>query len=218
MKNLAKLIVVSVFGLGALFLFLTSVGVSGNGSVEAQVTPKASPTPLPSTGAANAAANAVKPAVASSGDKKIIKSFTLAKDSLSEYGEVKFDHETHAEGKYSPDGKSVIGCVECHHTDQPKSALKPPLITSERDVSLTIETWAASPKKVNECRTCHFQDGNVPDGKTMLELNGKVLNNEYSYHVNCNVCHDAAFKARPELKGKKGFATSKDCLTCHTKN
>ena len=216
MKNLAKLIVVSVFGLGALFLFLTSVGVSGSGSVEAQVTPKASPTPVPANAAANPPANAAKPAAA--GDKKIPKSFTLGKDSLSEYGEVKFDHETHAEGKYSPDGKSVIGCVECHHTDQPKSALKPPLVTSERDVALTMETWAASPKKVNECRTCHFQDGNVPDGKTMPELNGKVLNNEYSYHVNCNVCHDAAFKARPELKGKKGFATSKDCLTCHTKN
>jgi Zn ribbon nucleic-acid-binding protein len=142
----------------------------------------------------------------------------LGKDSLSEYGEAKFDHETHAEAKYSPDGKSVLTCVECHHTDQPKSALKPPLKTSEREVALTMATWQASNQKVNECRACHFQEGNVPDGKEMPELNGKALNNEYSYHVNCNTCHDAAFKARPELKGKKGFATSKDCLICHVKN
>lgn len=216
MKNLAKLIVVSVFGLCALFLFLTSVSVSGNGSVEAQATPKASPTPIPANAVANTATNAAKPAA--TGDKKIPKSFTLAKDSLSEYGEVKFDHETHAEGNYSPDGKSVIGCVECHHTDQPKSALKAPLVTSERSVALTMDSWKASPQKVNECRSCHFQDGSVPDGKEMLTLNGKDLDNKYSYHENCNKCHDAAFKARPALKSKKGFATTTDCLICHLKN
>ncbi len=211
MKNLVKLIALSVFGLGALFL-VACAGTSKS-SADAQLAAKTAPTPP-----ANAAANTTSNSVASSGDKKITKKFTLSKDSLSEYGEAPFDHETHAEGKYSPDGKSVVACVECHHTDQPKSALKPPLVTSERDVALTMETWKASTQKVNECRSCHFQEGNVPDGKTMPELNGKVLNNEYSYHVNCNVCHDAAFKARPELKGKKGFATSKDCLVCHTKN
>lgn len=214
MKNLAKLLVVLVFASGSLFVLLNSADGSGFGSVLAQST--ASPTP-PAANVANTSANTTKPPTSGS-DKKIQKSFTLGKDSLSEYGEVPFDHETHAEGKYSPDGKSVVGCVECHHTDQPKSALKAPLVTSERDVILTMETWRASSKKVSECRTCHFQEGNVPEGKEMPELAGKVLNNEYSYHVNCNTCHDAAFKARPELKGKKGFATSKDCLICHVKN
>ncbi|MFT3742982.1 MAG: cytochrome c3 family protein [Pyrinomonadaceae bacterium] len=212
MKHLAKLAVVFAFGLGVLILF--SCTSSSTAKPDAQIAAKPAATASP-TNSANAAA---KPPAASAGDKKITKAFLLGKDSLSEYGEAKFDHETHAEGKYSPDGKSTITCVECHHTDQPKSALKPPLKTSERDVELTMATWQASTQKVNECRACHFQEGNVPDGKEMPELNGKALNNEYSYHVNCNTCHDAAFKARPELKGKKGFATSKDCLICHVKN
>jgi len=220
MKNLAKLIVVFVFALGAFLMVLGSIDVSGGGSVLAQVAPNATPTPAaankPANTAVNTAANTAKPPAG--GDKKIAKNFTLGKDSLSEYGEVPFDHETHAEGKYSPDGKSVVGCVECHHTDQPKSALKAPLVTSERDVVLTMASWRTSPQKVNECRFCHFQEGNIPEGKEMPVLAGKDLNNEYSYHVNCNTCHDAAFKARPELKGKKGFATSKDCLICHIKN
>lgn len=211
MKHMAKLAVVFAFGLGVMVLFsCTSSNTTAPG---AQVAAKPAATASP-TNSANAPAKPPAPA----GDKKITKSFTLGKDSLSEYGEAAFDHETHAEGKYSPDGKSVVACVECHHTDQPKSALKPPLATSEREVTLTMATWQASNQKVNECRSCHFQEGNVPDGKTMPELNGKALNNEYSYHVNCNTCHDAAFKARPELKGKKGFATSKDCLICHVKN
>ncbi|MBK8302281.1 MAG: cytochrome c3 family protein [Chloracidobacterium sp.] len=164
---------------------------------------------------------------ASGGDgKKITKSFILSKDSLSEYGDAAFDHESHAFQMYSPDGKSVVGCVECHHTDQPKSALKPPLLTSERDVALTLESWRSSPQKVNECRACHFQDGNVPDGKEMptatytdgAKSTKKDLNNELAYHINCNTCHDAAFKLRPELKKKAGFSTSKDCTICHKAN
>ncbi len=219
MKNLAKLIVVFLFALGAFLLVLGNIDVSGTGLVLAQVAPNATPTPTAANKPANTAstsANTAKPPAG--GYKKIAKNFTLGKDSLSEYGEVAFDHETHAEGKYSPDGKSVVGCVECHHTDQPKSSLKAPLVTSERDVVLTMASWRASPQKVNECRFCHFQEGNIPEGKEMPVLGGRDLNNEYSYHVNCNTCHDAAFTARPELKGKKGFATSKDCLICHTKN
>lgn len=160
------------------------------------------------------------------GDKAMKKEFTLGKDSLSEYGEVAFNHETHAFKPYSPDGKSVVGCVECHHTDQPKSALKPPLVTSEREVALTHDSWKASAQKVNECRFCHFQDGSVPDGKTMPTASyteggkstKKDLNNELAYHINCNTCHDAAAKLRPELKKKAGFATTKDCLLCHKSN
>ena len=222
MKNLTKLIAIFVLLIGALILLVSQVDLSGAGSAmmaKLGATPSATPTPAANTDAA-------KPPAPPSGDKKMTKKFILSKDSLSEYGEAPFDHDTHGFGKYSPDGKSVVGCVECHHTDQPKSALKPPLVTSERDVVLTFESWKASSQKVNECRSCHFQDGNVPDGKTMPTAAytdagksvTKDLNNELAYHINCNTCHDAAFKARPELKGKPGFATGKDCLICHTKN
>lgn len=202
MKDLAKLIVVSVFLVSGLVSFGCSRSMNGS-SVLSQT--------------------AATPAA---GDKKIKKLFVLSQDSLSEYGDSPFDHENHAFKNYSPDGKSVVGCVECHHTDQPKSALKPPLATSERDVTLTNDLWKSSDIKVSTCRSCHFQDGNVPEGKTMptatyAEAGGskvKDLNNELAYHINCNTCHDAAFKARPELKGKPGFATGKDCLICHKKN
>jgi hypothetical protein len=177
--------------------------------------------------AANAAAN-VAPATpaAAGGDKKIPKAFTLGKDSQDEHGEVPFDHDSHAFKMYSPDGKSAIACIECHHTDQPKSALKPPLSTSERDVVLTLASWQASAQKVKECRSCHFQTANVPEGAalptaTYDERGKKVtkdLNNELAYHINCNTCHDAAAKLRPELKGRTGFATTTDCMTCHRPN
>jgi hypothetical protein len=48
------------------------------------------------------------------------KEVTLSKDSQSDkYGDVPFNHENHSIKKYSPDGQSVLSCVECHHTDQP---------------------------------------------------------------------------------------------------
>src|SRR5688572_3516620 len=72
------------------------------------------------------------------------KEVVLGKDSQSDkYGEVPFNHETHSLKKYSPDGNSVITCVDCHHTDQPAASLKPPLKTSERDVVLTTEALQA---------------------------------------------------------------------------
>ena len=234
MKNLAKLAVVFVFGIAAVSVLLSNVAPTTS---SAQVAGKPTPTPPvnANTNAANTNAANTKPAANTNaapspatpaGDKKIPKAFTLGKDSQSEHGEVPFDHDTHAFKMYSPDGKSVIGCVECHHTDQPKSALKPPLSTSEREVALTLASWQASSQKVNECRFCHFQTGAVPDNKTMPSATytergkqvTKDLNNELAYHINCNTCHDAAAKARPELKSKAGFATGADCMTCHKPN
>lgn len=227
MKNSIKLFVITIFGVFVLGLIFNSSGPSAPGS---RVFAKGQPTPTPVSAnkPANSSANAAPASTPAAGDsgKKITKSFVLGKDSLSEYGEAPFDHDSHAFQMYSPDGKSVVGCVECHHTDQPKSALKPPLLTSERDVVLTLDSWRASPQKVNECRTCHYQDGNVPDGKEMPTATytdgGKTvkkdLNNELAYHINCNTCHDAAAKLRPELKKKAGFATSKDCTICHKAN
>ena len=218
MKNLAKLIVVSVFAALAAFGF--ACGLSGSGTISASLagTTPTPPTNVAANTAANANATSAETPALPAGEKKITKTFALGKDSLSEFGEVAFNHESHAFGKYSPDGTAVVGCVECHHTDQPKSALRPPLVTSERNVVLTMASYQTTAQNVNECRSCHFQDGNAPDGKEMPTLKGKDLTNEYSYHVNCNTCHDAAFKARPALKSKKGFATTKDCLICHTRN
>ncbi|MFN0138460.1 MAG: cytochrome c3 family protein [Pyrinomonadaceae bacterium] len=227
MKNLAKLLVTAVFAIVAVALVLSGSRL-GDLDVLAQT---ANPTPTPAANAnakpanANTAAN-VSANTATTGGKTIPKTFILGKDSLTEYGEAPFDHDTHAFKNYSPDGKSVVGCVECHHTDQPKSALKPPLLTSERDVALTMDVWRASSKKVSGCRDCHFQEGNVPDGKEMptadYTIGGKTvtkdLNNENAYHLNCNTCHDAAAALRPEVKSRTGFATSKDCLICHKKN
>jgi len=170
---------------------------------------------VPAAPAPTATPAANTSAVPVSGGKTITKTFKLGLDSQSEYGEAFFDHDSHAFKNYSPDGKSIVACIECHHTDQPKSALKPPLFTSERDEVLTMAVYQKSSQKVSSCRDCHFQDGNVPDGKEMPTAKGKDLNNQLAYHINCNLCHDAAYKLRPELKSRKGFATSKDCAVCH---
>lgn len=204
----------------ALAAGMLCFGEFGLGRLEPSAIAQSKATPTP------AVANTAPAAKPAAGDKTIPKEFTLGKDSLSEYGEAHFDHENHAFKPYSPDGKTVMGCTECHHTDQPKAALKPPLSTSQREVALTLESWKSSPQKVNECRTCHFQDGNVPDGKTMPSATyaesgkstAKDLNNELAFHINCNTCHDAAAAIRPELKKKAGFATTKDCTICHKKN
>jgi len=148
------------------------------------------------------------------------KEVVLGKDSQSDkYGEVPFNHENHATKPYSPDGKSVLTCVECHHTDQPASGLKPPLKTSERNVVLTAAALAAADSKpVKSCRSCHLQAGDdsapLP---TITEADKPAptkLTNEVAYHRNCNVCHDKAVAARPDLKAKK-IPGSNDCAVCH---
>lgn len=224
MKNLAKLLVIGAFALIALAIFLNRDAASTYNSVFAQTT-NTSPTP-PANSNANTANTNVARANTSVSNKTIPDEFVLGKDSVSEYGEVPFNHKTHAFLSYSPDGKSVVGCVTCHHTDQPKSSLKPPLVTSMRDVILTMTVFQTSDLKVSSCRVCHFQEGSVPDGKEMAKIvftkdgkeETKEYNNEIAYHINCNTCHDEAARLRPELKKKSGFATTKDCNICHKTN
>jgi hypothetical protein len=149
------------------------------------------------------------------------KEVTLAKDTLSDkYGEVAFNHENHATKMYSIDGKSVMGCAECHHTDQPAADLKPPLKTSSRNAALTAALLAtADAAPVKSCRACHLQagDDSAPNPTVVYEgdKTGKPtkLTNDVAYHNNCNVCHDKAIAARPTLKGK--IPGTNDCLTCH---
>src|SRR5688500_8326534 len=232
MKYLTRLAILLLFFSAGVFIFLHDTG-RRYGSAQVRPTPTHATNSRVNANLPANAANTTKPPQAPQGppapgasDKKIPKTFVLGKDSQSEHGEVPFDHVTHAFKMYSPDGKSPIGCVECHHTDQPKSALKPPLVTSEREVVLTLATWQASTQKVKECRSCHFQTGNVPDNSTMPTATyaergkqvTKDLNNELAYHINCNTCHDAAAKLRPEVKSKAGFAISTDCKTCHRPN
>lgn len=249
MKNAAKLIVISTFALGLLFTFLTNANISSGGPAvfsngtsavisleDKSKTPTSMPTVMKTptaaatntsaaTTTANTANNAptnTSTASASSGGKKITKSFTLSQNSFTEYGDVAFDHENHAEKNYSADGKSVVACIECHHTDQPKSALKAPLVTSERDETLTMAEYQKSSQKVSTCRSCHYNENEIPEGKTMPVLKKGEreikLDNKEAYHRNCNDCHDAAVRLRMEVKKTKGFAASNDCYVCHKTN
>ena len=143
----------------------------------------------------------------------------LGTDSVDDkWGEVAFDHTSHATKNYRPDGKSVGTCVECHHTDQPKESLKLPLITSERSVVLTAELLkdaAAAP--VKGCRSCHLQAGDDSKPLPVIKKDDKdvKVDNEIAYHTNCFACHDAAIKARPELAAKISGSDAKGCTKCH---
>ncbi|MEO8435925.1 MAG: cytochrome c3 family protein [Pyrinomonadaceae bacterium] len=147
------------------------------------------------------------------------KEVVLGKDSQSDkYGEAPFNHENHSNKNYTIDGKAIIPCVECHHTDQPAANLKAPLKTSERPVALTAASLAAADAKpVKSCRVCHLQAGDDSAPLPAVTYEGKTtptkLTNEVAYHMNCNTCHDKAIAARPALKGKA--PGSADCLPCH---
>jgi cytochrome c553 len=143
----------------------------------------------------------------------------LDTDSVDDkWGEVAYDHTNHATKTYSPDGKSVGTCIECHHTDQPKANLKPPLVTSERNVVLTAEVLkdaAAAPVKT--CRSCHLQAGDDSKPLPIIKKDDKdvKVDNEVAYHTNCFACHDAAIKARPDLATKISGSDPKACGKCH---
>ena len=147
------------------------------------------------------------------------KKIKLAADSLDDkWGEVAFDHENHTLKTYTPDGKSAPACIVCHHTDQPKENLKPPLVTSERNVVLTadlLKDAAAAP--VKGCRSCHLQAGDDSKPLPVITKDSKQvkMDNENAYHVNCFECHDAAIKAKPELAAKISGSDPKGCVKCH---
>ena len=121
------------------------------------------------------------------------KEVTLGKDSQSDkYGEVPFNHENHSLKPYSIDGKSVIACVECHHTDQPAAALQAPLKTSERAEALTAKLLeAADAKPVKECRACHLQAGDDSAPMPAVTYAGKTTptkpHNEVAYHMTASL-------------------------------
>ena len=147
------------------------------------------------------------------------KKVKLDTDSVDDkWGEVAFDHENHTTKNYSIDGKSLIACVECHHTDQPKANLKAPLVTSERNVVLTADALkdaAATPVKT--CRSCHLQAGDDSKPLPVIKKDDKdvKMDNEVAYHINCFACHDAAIKARPDLATKTAGSDPKGCVKCH---
>src|SRR5712692_672845 len=147
------------------------------------------------------------------------KKAKLATDSLDDkWGEVAFDHENHTLKNYTPDGKTTGTCVQCHHTDQPKESLKPPLVTSERNVALTADALkdaAAAPVKM--CRACHLQAGDDSKPLPVITKDSKQvkMDNENAYHTNCFECHDAAIKARPDLATKISGSDPKGCVKCH---
>ena len=147
------------------------------------------------------------------------KKVKLDTDSLDDkWGEVAFDHENHTTKNYNPDRKSMTSCIVCHHTDQPKENLKPPLVTSERNVVLTADVLKdAVAAPVKGCRSCHLQAGDDSKPLPAITKDGKQvkMDNENAYHVNCFECHDAAIKAKPELAAKISGSDPKGCDKCH---
>jgi cytochrome c553 len=130
---------------------------------------------------------------------------------------VPFNHENHATKPYAADLKSVMSCAECHHTDQPKSALTGVLKTSERDEALTaalLEKPDAKP--VKDCRSCHAREGDKPAGLAANpevtypeESDAITMTNEEAYHRNCITCHDAVKKIKADTKAPT------TCAQCH---
>ncbi len=147
------------------------------------------------------------------------KKIKLGTDSLDDkWGEVAFDHESHTIKNYTPDGKTTGTCVECHHTDQPKDKLTPPLVTAERNVVLNADVLKdAAAAAVKGCRSCHLQAGDDSKPLPIIARDAKQvkLDNEVAYHTNCFTCHDAAIKARPDVAAKISGSDPKGCNKCH---
>ena len=119
-------------------------------------------------------------------------------------------------------------CVECHHTEQPSSAIKPYLKRFDRKEILTAEQLERSKEPVRSCRACHYQKATTPTAefppksvkypkevaKVIGDTESGELNNEAAYHLRCVTCHTVAMDRRdkdPKLKAPTG------CPDCHIK-
>jgi cytochrome c553 len=130
---------------------------------------------------------------------------------------IAFSHENHATKNYSADMKSVMSCAECHHTDQPKSALKGVLKTSGRDEVLTAAVLAkADAAPVKDCRSCHAQESEKPASIAAIpevtypdESDATTMTNEEAYHRNCITCHESVKKIKADTKAPT------TCAQCH---
>src|SRR5205085_934860 len=142
---------------------------------------------------------------------------TLSKDAKDPKAKaVLLTHKAHSTKNYSEDGKSVIACTVCHHTDQPKSALTGVLKTSERDAVLTSALLKdAAAADVKTCRECHAQEGQKPAAwpdipKVEYPDEGEViLTNQEAYHRNCTTCHETVKKRDAATKAPTS------CAGCH---
>ena len=136
-----------------------------------------------------------------------------------------FDHAKHStDAKYSEDGKRVVGCAECHHTDQPKAPAGSEYLKKfERDEVLTAANLSKRP--VETCRACHLRSADDPTDeyppasieypKEAGKSSGKdKIVNEEAYHLNCNTCHDLA---RKRTDPKPSAKLPQACADCHSK-
>jgi cytochrome c553 len=159
-------------------------------------------------------------------EKKIPEVIVLAKE--AKLGQVTFNHAKHALEKRSPDGNSVLACVDCHHTAQPAAeAVKhPPHKTAwpaDRSTSLTAELLEKDPATVvNACTDCHARTDakpkllpEIPSVKFEGAADVTVMTNQQAFHHACGTCHDEVVKARPALDPAP--PTSKKCTACHRK-
>ena len=145
----------------------------------------------------------------------------------SKLGQITFSHVNHVTKNRSVDGTTPIACVQCHHTAQPLAeALKhkdPPHKTvwpADRTTTLTADLYEKDPTAppVNSCRDCHARADTKP---TLLpeiptikgETDTIILTNQQALHRNCNSCHDAVLKAKPDAVAPG----SKKCMVCHKK-
>src|SRR5712664_3274938 len=161
-------------------------------------------------------------------DKPIILSKDIRDD---KYGELKpeaaFDHTKHnTDVMHTLDGKTLTGCVYCHHTEQPMPvAGQPYLKKSERSDVLTSAQLETSKQAVNSCRKCHFQKSTPATdefppksvryprelAKQIGMMESGELTNDNAYHNRCITCHDLATKRDSTLKAPTG------CPECHIK-
>lgn len=144
----------------------------------------------------------------------------------SKLGQITFSHVNHVTKNRSVDGTTQIACVQCHHTAQPLAeALKhkdPPHKTvwpADRTTTLTAECEKdPTAPPVNSCRDCHARADTkptlVPEIPTIKgETEAIILTNQQALHRNCNSCHDAVLKAKPDATAPG----SKKCMVCHKK-